>query len=146
MTSQVFCHVRRHSARFERAISIPFCRVLVTIVFIRSSGYNGQDDKQKPMYGVFMIDLNRLREETEKVKKLILLKEPGFDIDRLIELDRATRETKISVETLRKNKNDLAALGAKGATPEIREKAIELGKQLKTLETDLALLEKDFND
>jgi len=93
-----------------------------------------------------MIDLSRLREETEKVKKLILLKEPGFDINRLIDLDRTTRETKIAVETIRKDKNDLAALGAQGATPEIREKAIELGKRLKTLETDLATLEKDFND
>ncbi len=93
-----------------------------------------------------MIDLNRLREETTRVKDLILRKEPTFNVDQLITLDLEVKSTKSTIEQLRKEKNELAAQGAKGITPELREKSIELGKKIKALETALEENEKAHND
>src|SRR6266700_5656815 len=92
-----------------------------------------------------MIDLARLREETNLIKELILRKEPKFPVDNLINLDQQVRTLRNDVEALRKEKNDLASLGAKGATPEIREKSIELGKSLKEKESNLEVIEKELN-
>lgn len=92
-----------------------------------------------------MIDLARLREESARIKELILRKEPSFPVDNLLNLDQQARALRNDVEALRKEKNELASLGAKGATPEIREKSIELGKALKAKETDLEALEKELN-
>ena len=91
-----------------------------------------------------MIDLNLLREEPTKIKELILRKEPTFDIQALIALDEQTRSLRAHVEELRKEKNDLASLGAKGLTPEVREKAITIGKELKIKETELEKIELEL--
>ncbi len=93
-----------------------------------------------------MIDLARLREESTKVKELILRKEPTFEADKLISLDQEVKTLKMHLEQLRKEKNDLANQGAKGITPELREKSIELGKKIKTQESLLEEKEKVFND
>lgn len=91
-----------------------------------------------------MIDLARLREDTTTVKDLILRKEPSFNIDRLIELDQTVRSLRTNVESLRKEKNSLAGLGAQGANPEIREKSIALGKELKSKEQELEQGDKEL--
>jgi seryl-tRNA synthetase len=90
-----------------------------------------------------MIDLSRLREETAYIKERILAKEPTFPVDELVSLDKRVRQTQQDVESLRKEKNDLASLGSKGITPEVREKSIALGKNLKTKEQELETLEVD---
>ena len=84
-----------------------------------------------------MIDLNLLREDSEKIRNLIVKKEPGFPVEKLIELDTQVRQLRVDVEELRKQRNELAKKGAQGNTPELREKSIELGKQLKTKEREL---------
>ncbi len=93
-----------------------------------------------------MIDLNRLREEPALVKELILRKEPTFNIDLLISLDQEVKSTKAVIEQLRKEKNELAAQGAKGITPELREKGTDLGKKIKANETALEEKDKALND
>lgn len=93
-----------------------------------------------------MIDLSRLREQTELVKNLILRKEPSFPIDNLITFDQKVRSLRIDVEELRKEKNNLAAAGSKGITPEIREKSIQIGKTLKAKEAELEVATKELND
>lgn len=93
-----------------------------------------------------MIDLNRLREEPAKVKELILRKEPSFNVDMLISLDQEVKATKAIIEQLRKERNDLAALGAKGITPELREQSIELGKKIKTQEVTIEEKENALKD
>lgn len=90
-----------------------------------------------------MIDLSRLREETAYIKERILAKEPTFPVDELVSLDKRVRQTQQDVESLRKEKNDLASLGSKGITPEVREKSIALGKNLKAKEQELETLEID---
>lgn len=91
-----------------------------------------------------MIDLNLLREHTEQTKELLLRKEPSFDIDGLIKLDHESRSVRAEVEAIRQEKNNLAAMGAKGVTPELREKAQELSKALKDKEELLKKVEDDL--
>lgn len=93
-----------------------------------------------------MIDLNLLRNDLENTKKLMLLKEPTFDVDSLVALDQECRAVRLDVERVRKEKNDLAALGAKGDTPENRERASFLSKELKELEQKLITIEKELNN
>ena len=61
-----------------------------------------------------MIDLNLLREHEAQIKDLILRKEPSFNVDGLLKLDHEARSVRVEVEAIRKEKNDLAAMGAKG--------------------------------
>ncbi|MFH1832282.1 MAG: serine--tRNA ligase [bacterium] len=91
-----------------------------------------------------MIDLTLLREEPAKLKKQILRKEPSFDIERLIVLDKESRALQVKIEALRKEKNDLADLGKKGVTPELREKAINIAQQIKEQETHFQELDAEF--
>jgi len=92
-----------------------------------------------------MIDLNALREQPEKIKELIMRKEPSFDVAGLTAADQQLRALKGEIEALRKEKNDLAVLGAKGITPEVREKSVALGKELKEKETALESHEQLLN-
>lgn len=91
-----------------------------------------------------MIDLNRLRDEQAQTKELILRKEPTFNVDRLIELDKLVRSINSEVENLRKSKNEFASAGSKGITPEIRQKSIALSKQLKSKEEELIKVEEEY--
>lgn len=91
-----------------------------------------------------MIDLALLREQTAQIKELILRKEPSFNVDELIKLDHEARQVRADVETIRQEKNNLAAQGAKGITPELREKAQHLSKTLKEKEDLLKKIEDDL--
>jgi len=91
-----------------------------------------------------MIDLNLLREQEAQIKELILRKEPSFNVDKLIQLDIETRSLRVEVESIRKEKNDLASQGAKGVTAELREKAQELSKALKDKEDHLKKIEDEL--
>jgi len=99
-----------------------------------------------------MINLNLLRKEPEKIRKLIEKKEPGFPVDKLIELDQQVRELIAQTESLRKERNELSAQGARGITKgqtladEIKERSIEIGKLIKTKEKDLEEISKEFKD
>ena len=91
-----------------------------------------------------MIDLQLLRKDPKLVTERIQAKEPSFNIDRLIELDAQTRQLKLDVESLQKQKNDLAKLGKQGITEEIKEQSIELGKQLKVSQKELESVEQEL--
>ena len=91
-----------------------------------------------------MIDLSLLRKDTQNFKKLILKKEPKFEIDKLIEQDKNVRLLLIQIEDLRKQKNELAKKGKQGVTDELRQQSIEIGKSLKTKENEQQELEKEF--
>ncbi len=93
-----------------------------------------------------MIDLTQLRDNYAETKARIERKEPKFAIDQLVTLDKQVRALKISIDDIRKEKNALAALGARGATPEMRAQAQSLNEQLSTLEGELALIEPQFKE
>lgn len=93
-----------------------------------------------------MIDLALLRDNFEQTKARILRKEPNYPIDKLVELDKQMRTLKTSIDNLRKEKNSLAAQGARGVSEELRAQAQQLNTQLASAEQDLALLEPTFKD
>lgn len=91
-----------------------------------------------------MIDLNALREHPAQTKDLIMRKEPSFNVDGLIKLDHDARSIRAEVEAVRQEKNALAAQGAQGITPELREKAQHLSKVLKEKEDALKKIEDEL--
>jgi seryl-tRNA synthetase len=91
-----------------------------------------------------MIDLALLRDKPQLIGDLILKKEPTFPVEKLIECDAQVRSLRSDVEQLRKEKNSLASLGPKGNTPEMREKSIALGKELKALEAKMDAAEQEL--
>lgn len=91
-----------------------------------------------------MIDLHLLREEPSLMIKRILKKDPRFPTQLLFDLDARLRSLKQTVELLRHSKNELARPASSGITPEIREKSIEISKQLKLQEQELELVENQF--
>ena len=93
-----------------------------------------------------MINLNSLRENQEKIKSLILKKEPSFNIDKLIQLDGKVRILLTTIESLRKQRNELSKKISSKITPEIRQQSIELGKQIKQEEQKLKIIEDEFKN
>lgn len=93
-----------------------------------------------------MIDLHLLRKDPEKVKAIILKKEPSFDVDTLISLEKETRTLIAEIEVLRNQKNDLAKKGKSGVTEETKRQSIELGKEIKLKEDELEEKSKRFNN
>ncbi len=93
-----------------------------------------------------MIDRNVLRDAPsvfiEKIKK----KEPSFEAKRLVDLEHEQVKIQQHVETLRHKKNELADQAKSGITPELRNQSIEVGKQLKDQEAELARIESEFNE
>lgn len=90
-----------------------------------------------------MIDINLLRDATAVTKELILRKEPGFDVDRLILLEAQLRSSRSEIETLRSERNNLASQASKGITEELRAQSIALGKKIKEKEEAIVELEKE---
>lgn len=91
-----------------------------------------------------MISLELLRTRPAEMKQGINKKDPKFDVDKLIALDKEVRSINIVVEDLRKLKNELAAQAKSGVTPEIREKSIAAGKELKEKEQELETKQVEF--
>lgn len=95
-----------------------------------------------------MIDLNNLLHEStkEQIKELILRKDPKFPVDRLVDLHNAVKQTQFAIEQLRSKKNELASQAKSGVTDELRAQSIQIGKELKSKESELEQLEPDFKN
>ena len=93
-----------------------------------------------------MINLTLLREEPQRITDLIKKKDPSYDVARLIALDEQVRQLTQSVEALRAEKNELAQQGKKGVTPEIRERSMAVGKELKEHEEEFKRVSESFKD
>lgn len=93
-----------------------------------------------------MIDLNLLRNEPERIKALILKKDPSFAVDKLISLEVQVRKLKIEVESLNQQKNQLAASGKQGITEALKEQSKALSATIKEKDTELSTLESEFKD
>jgi len=93
-----------------------------------------------------MIDLTLLRENPEGVIKALEKKDPEYNTRLLLDLDKKLRSMRVEVESLRAQKNDLAKQARGGITSEIREQSIQITEQLKTQESSLVDVEKQFNE
>ncbi len=63
-----------------------------------------------------MIDLGLLRKKPAYVIALLKKKDPSFDVELLIDLDKNRRELQVTVESLRHQKNELAKQAKDGVT------------------------------
>ena len=93
-----------------------------------------------------MIDLSLLRKSPNEITEALKKKDPAFNVQKLKELDELFRKQSLEVESLRKQKNDLAVQAKSGITDEIRTQSIEVGKQLKALEEQLSDTEAQFKE
>ena len=93
-----------------------------------------------------MIDLALLRENNELYTQLLLEKDPQYPIDQLMSLDQLLRKKKLVLDGLRTEKNGLAKQAQSGASLEIREKSIELSRQIDAQEDELKIVEQQFKD
>lgn len=84
-----------------------------------------------------MIDKALFRNDPQGVAARITKKDPQFPVEQLFALDQQVRELLVKVESLRKEKNDLAQQAKSGVTDEIRNQSIQVGKQLKQAEQEL---------
>jgi seryl-tRNA synthetase len=91
-----------------------------------------------------MIDLGLLREQPEQVISLIKRKDPAYDAQRLYDWDVKLRALRQEVEELRRKKNELASQAKSGVTDQLRAQSIQIGKELKSKESELEQLESDF--
>lgn len=91
-----------------------------------------------------MIDMSLLRENPEQIGALIKIKDPEFDVEKLVSLDKQLRSIRLDLEALRSQKNDLAKKGQAGLSPQLREQSIEIGKQVKEKEKLLESAEQQY--
>ena len=91
-----------------------------------------------------MIDLALVHENPELFIQLVKKKDPSFNAEQLVELDKKVRALTKHVEALRHRKNELAQQGKMGVTPELRSESIALGKELKEQEQLLHSLQEQF--
>jgi seryl-tRNA synthetase len=96
--------------------------------------------------GVNMIDLKLLREDPEKIIANLEKHDPSFDARRLSELDKHARKIGVEIESLRKEKNELAKKASDGITDQLRTQSIEIGKKLKELEREFVEKEKELEN
>ena len=93
-----------------------------------------------------MVDIALLRRDPQGISQLLKKKEPSVDIEGIIVLDTQARELRADVESLRKERNDLASKGAQGISDAARARSIEISKGLKDKEVALSEIEAKLQD
>lgn len=91
-----------------------------------------------------MIDLILFREHPEQTLERIAKKDPSYNGQLLLELDRVVRSLKAAIDQLRAEKNEIAKQGQRGVTPELREKSKLLSENLKQSEEKLQQVQIEF--
>lgn len=91
-----------------------------------------------------MINLVLLRDDSARVKELVLRKDPSFPIDELIKLDNQARSIRSDIESLRQRRNELSEAGKSGITEVIRQESVEIGKSLRDLEQKSESISSQF--
>ncbi len=91
-----------------------------------------------------MIDLELLRQDPDVVISGIKKKDPSFDIEKLISLDKDFRSLNHLVEELRSKKNELSKNKGAAVSQEAIEESRKVGKELKDKEAELDKLQAEF--
>lgn len=92
-----------------------------------------------------MLDINKIRNNKEEVKKSLLkrLKADSFDLDGIIVLDDKRKKQLTEVEQLKAERNKNSK--TKG-TPEIIEKMKSIGEQIKSLDQEISKTEEELKN
>ena len=89
-----------------------------------------------------MLDINFIRENSEKVKKACENKGIFVDVDRVIELDKKKRELMTEMEVLRAEQNKISRGGSENK--EIFVQAKEIKQKIKEMEPEMEKIEAEF--
>ena len=96
------------------------------------------------MARALMTPLQRIREDPEKVRDMLVAR--GFDapLDQILELDRKARELRAQVEALNAERNK----ASRGGPPsdEVKARMREVGERIKSLQAELTALEAERDD
>ncbi|TMC45261.1 MAG: serine--tRNA ligase, partial [Chloroflexi bacterium] len=91
-----------------------------------------------------MTPLQRIREDPEKVRDMLVAR--GFDapLDRILELDRKARDLRAQVETLNAERNK----ASRGGPPsdEVKARMREVGERIRSLQAELTALEAERDE
>jgi len=97
-----------------------------------------------------MLDLKRIRSETDRVRQAVALKKSPADIDRILELDETRRSILVRVEALKHERNRASEdIGKKKKAGGDASDAIvamkRVGDEIKDLDLRVAEIEEDLN-
>jgi len=97
-----------------------------------------------------MLDPKIIREDPERIRKMLKNRAVDFDFDSLIEFDKKRRELIIKTDELRKTRNQVSLeFGKKKeaaeSTTELVNKMTEVSQQLEKLETEQNKVELDYS-
>lgn len=96
-------------------------------------------------YTVFMLDIQFIRENPQKVKEAATAKNMSVDIDKLLTLDKKRRQLLAEVEKLRMARNETAAQMKSGTpSPELIAEGRRIKETLTELESELEPTETEF--
>jgi len=90
-----------------------------------------------------MLDLKFIRDNAELIRKNSKDRLSSVDIDRLLEVDRAKRETETQLDSLRAERNKASK---SKPSPEVIEQMKKTGEEIKALEAKLATLEPELRE
>ena len=96
-----------------------------------------------------MLDLKFIRENPDKVKEAIVLKNEKGDVDRVLELDQERRKVIFEVENLKKDRNENSNLVAqfkkeKKDASELIQKTQKISANIKILDEKLSNLQSNI--
>ncbi|HNV96997.1 MAG TPA: serine--tRNA ligase [bacterium] len=90
-----------------------------------------------------MLDINKIREQKEEVKKALLKRMKNVDLDTVLDLDDKRKKIIQEVDELKSERNKYSKTKP---SEEIIKKMRELGEKIKKLDEALEKTEKEFND
>lgn len=90
-----------------------------------------------------MLDINKIREQKEEVKKALLKRMKDVDLDLVINLDDKRKKLIQEVDELKSERNKYSKTKP---SEEIIKKMRELGEKIKKLDEDLEKVEKEFSE
>ena len=98
-----------------------------------------------------MLDIRKLREDTENVKKALARRKENIDIDGVLEVDAKRREILFEAEKLKSRQNEVSkqipALKKAGEdTTAIFKEMKELSEKVKEYDEQIRVLDEEFND
>jgi seryl-tRNA synthetase len=98
-----------------------------------------------------MLDIKRIRNNPDKVKKALTTRNGDFDIDRVLELDKKRREKLVEVEEMKARQNavskEIPRLKKEGKDiSEVLKEMKELSQRIKDVEPEIKEIEEELNN
>ena len=90
-----------------------------------------------------MLDINKIREQKEEVKKALLKRMESVDLDIIISLDDKRKKLIQETDELKSERNKYSKTKP---SEEIIKKMRELGEKIKKFDEDLENVEKEFKE